>query len=71
MSSQNILQQIQNSHSLLPASRDRPQHHTRSPLAKISTNRNLCDRQPTISTDKDDLFANYPIPARSAIAPHF
>ncbi|MEZ2248795.1 hypothetical protein [Microcoleus sp.] len=47
MSSQNILQQIKNFHSLLPASRDPPLHPTRSPLAKISTNRNLCDRQPT------------------------
>ncbi|WP_255532404.1 hypothetical protein [Microcoleus sp. LEGE 07076] len=34
MSSQNILQQIKNSHSLLLASRDPPLHPTRSPLPK-------------------------------------
>ncbi|MEZ2229302.1 MAG: hypothetical protein ACBR50_23895 [Microcoleus sp.] len=30
-----------------PAVRSRFSKNTRSPLAKISTNRNLCDRQPT------------------------
>lgn len=34
MSSQNILQQIKNSQSLLPASRDPPLHPTRSRFSK-------------------------------------
>jgi len=34
MSSQNILQQIKNSHSLLPASRDRPRHPHDRPWQK-------------------------------------
>jgi hypothetical protein len=36
MSSQNIQQEIKNSHSLLPASRDPPLHPTRSHLIQLS-----------------------------------
>ncbi|WP_293348440.1 MULTISPECIES: hypothetical protein [unclassified Microcoleus] len=46
MSSQNILQQIKNSQSLLPASRDPPLHPTRSPSRCLANPLflRLCDR---------------------------
>jgi len=63
MSSQNILQQIKNSHSLLPASRDPPLHPTRSHLSqKPGFSNNFCippkylGRNPVSLSRRDRTF---------------